>query len=89
MGRKILETKKQKEENEKMLIKFSKRFYSPKAIKNSAQAYQGLAKFDIKKDKDGIKVKITDIDQDVKNILKDEFCNYVLSETVKQKRARD
>lgn len=69
-----------------MLIKFSKRFYNSKAIKKSIQAYQGLANFSIEIDKDGIKVKITDIDKDVRNILKDEFCNYVLSETVKQKR---
>jgi len=67
-----------------MLIKFSKRFYSSKAIKNSIQTYRGLAKFGIKTDKDGIKVKITNVDKDLRDILKDEFCNYVLSETVKE-----
>jgi hypothetical protein len=63
-----------------MIVKFSKKFYNLKAIEKSIKTYQGLGSFHLKKDKDDIMVEITDIDNNFKNVLKDEFCNYVLSE---------
>lgn len=66
-----------------MTINFSKKFYNLKSVKNSVEAYKNLGVFYIENDKNNIKVKITEIDEDVKNIIKDEFCNYVLSEIKK------
>ncbi len=63
-----------------MTINFNNKFYSLKAIKNSVDAYKELAVFTVEKNKNNISVKITDIDNEVKDILKDEFCNYVLNE---------
>ena len=68
-----------------MIISFDKRFYSLKAVKNSIKAYQGLAVFKIKKGTNKINLKVGNIDKDIKNIFKDEFCNYVLSEIKKIK----
>jgi len=63
-----------------MTISFSKKLYNLKAIQKSIEAYNGLGVFSIKKDKKNIKVEINDIDKDVKDIIKDEFCNYVFNE---------
>ena len=68
-----------------MTIFFDKKFYDLKAIENAIKAYQGLAVFRIKKDKNRIKVDAGNIDKDVRNIFRDEFCNYVLSEMKKIK----
>ncbi len=64
-----------------MTINFSKKIYNSKAIKESIKAYNELAEFNIDKNKNEIKVKITNIDKELnEGLLKDEFCNYVLSE---------
>jgi hypothetical protein len=62
------------------MISFSKKFYNLTAIENSIRAYVGLATFNIEKNKRNIVVKVTNINEEVKNIFRDEFCNYVLSE---------
>ena len=64
-----------------MIIGFDKKFYTLEAVKNAAKAYEELADFKVKTDKNKIMVEANDIDKDVKDIFKDEFCNYVLSET--------
>ena len=63
-----------------MTITFNKHFYKLPAIKKAIKAYKNLAKFGIKEEKNKIKVELSKIDKDVKNIIKDEFCNYVLAE---------
>jgi len=62
-----------------MIINFNKKFYNLRAIKRTVKAYQNLAEFDIKEKKEYIKVKINKIDKEVKDIIKDEFCNYALA----------
>ena len=64
-----------------MIIDFDKKFYVLKAIENAAKAYKDLADFKVKTDKNKIIVEANNIDKDIKNVFKDEFCNYVLSET--------
>jgi len=61
-----------------MSINFNKDFYSLEAIKKAIQGYKGLADFDIKIDKKNIKVNLKNIDPDSKDVIKEEFCNYVL-----------
>ncbi len=64
-----------------MTINFNKKIYTLKAIKESVKAYNELADFNIDKNKNEIKVEITNIDKEInKELFKDEFCNYVLSE---------
>jgi len=64
-----------------MIIGFDKKFYALKSIKNAAKAYEELADFKVKTDKNKITVEANNIDKDIENVFKDEFCNYVLSET--------
>lgn len=66
-----------------MNIVFNKNFYSVKAIRQAVEAYKGLAVFNIKEKAENIEVDIDEIGQDVKNVIKDEFCNYVLAEAKK------
>ncbi len=63
-----------------MTLKFDKKIYKLKAIKLAIQAYQELADFNLSQEKKYIQVELKNIDQDVKDIIKDEFCNYVLSQ---------
>ena len=68
-----------------MIIVFSKEFYQIDAVEKAVDAYQSLAVFDVKETVDKIKVEITEIDKDVKQVFKEEFGNYVLAETKKLK----
>lgn len=66
-----------------MVLDFKKNFYNLKAIKRTVRAYRGLANFRIEEDKNKIKVRIRNINKDVKKIIGDEFCNYVLAKMKK------
>jgi len=61
-----------------MSINFNKNFYSLKAIEKAIQNYKGLADFNIEVKKKSIKVDLKNIDPDSKDIIREEFCNYVL-----------
>ena len=63
-----------------MTISFNKNIYPLKAIKKTIQAYKNLAKFKIIEEKENFTIELTDIKKEVENIIKDEFCNYVLSQ---------
>jgi len=63
-----------------MIISFNKNLYPLKAIKSSIEAYKGLAKFSLSKKNGYYITDITKIDKDVKDVIKDEFCNYIISE---------
>ncbi len=60
------------------VIKFNNKIYKLEAIKRALEEYKSLAKFSLKENDDYIEVEIDEIDQEVKNVLKDEFANYVL-----------
>lgn len=60
-------------------IKFNEKIYTLKSIRESAKVYAELAKFEIKKQKPYIQVKIKSGGEVSDMLLKDEFCNYVLS----------
>ena len=64
-----------------MTIKFNKNFYNIEAIKKGITAYKKLADFEIKEKKNFVEVTIKNIDKDFKNVLTDEFSNYVLAKT--------
>ena len=64
-----------------MTIKFNKNFYNIEAIKKAIRTYQKLANFEIKEKKNFVEVTIKNIDKDLKNVLTDEFSNYVLAKT--------
>ncbi len=61
-----------------MLISFSKKLYKIKAIKLAIKEYQDLANFSLEQKGNYIQVELKNINKDVKQIIKDEFCNYVL-----------
>jgi hypothetical protein len=67
-----------KKRNDMEVIKFNKKIYSLEAVENAIEEYKHLAEFEIKELNDYIEVKIDKIDPEVKNVLKDEFSNYVL-----------
>lgn len=66
-----------------MTIVFNKQFYHLQAIKKAIEVYKELAVFNIKEKDNNIEVDIDEVDKDVKDVIKDEFCNYVLAETKK------
>jgi hypothetical protein len=68
-----------------MIIGFDKKFYDLKAVENTAKAYKELADLRVKTNKNKIVVEASNIDKDVEGVFKDEFCNYVLSETKRAK----
>ncbi len=61
-----------------MKIKFNKKIYSLKAIKLAIKDYQKLADFNLEQKGEYIQVELTKIDKNFKEIIKEEFCNYVL-----------
>lgn len=61
-----------------MIINFNKKIYQEKAIKESIQAYQKLAEFEMTSVKKYFRVKIKNIEPAVKSLFKEEFANYLL-----------
>ena len=62
-----------------MDIYFSKSLYDGKAVKEAILAYAELADFSLKESASSFKVAVKNIDPEFKNIIKEEFCNYVLA----------
>lgn len=65
-------------------IRFSKNIYTKKAIENSIEAFCHLARFHVSMDTKYVIVSVDAIDSDVKDIFKDEFCDFVLAELKKE-----
>lgn len=63
-----------------MTINFNKNIYPLIAIKKTVHAYKDLAKFKVTEKDSYYLTELTDIKKEVKSIIKDEFCNYVLSQ---------
>ena len=63
-----------------MHLIFNRDFYNLRAIKNTINAYNGLACFKILENKKAIRVAVKNISKEVKDVIEDEFYNYVLAE---------
>lgn len=63
----------------KTSIKFNQKLYSEKAVKSAIKAYGALVNFRFKKEKNYFVAEVNDIDSSDLEIIKGEFCNYVLS----------
>lgn len=61
-----------------MTINFNRNFYNLKSIEKAIRDYKGLADFDIEVGKENIKVNLKNIDPGSRNVIREEFCNYVL-----------
>ena len=59
-------------------IVFNKEIYKLEAIKKAIEQYDELAEIKINEKDNEIEVVFDSIDQEVKEVLKDEFSNYVL-----------
>jgi len=66
-----------------MTLNFNKKFYNLKTIEKAIKAYRRLADFKVEENKNRIKVRIRNMDKEIKKILSDEFYNYVLAEMKK------
>lgn len=64
-------------------IRLSKKIYTKKAIESSIAAFSHLARFRIATSADHFIVSADAIDEDVKDVFKDEFCDFVLAELKK------
>jgi len=60
-------------------ILFNIKLYPLKSIKEGVKMYGGLCRFSLKRNKKYIQVMLYDIEDEIKSVVKDEFCNYVLS----------
>lgn len=65
-------------ERKNIVINFNKSFYTIDAIKKAIQGYKGIADFNIISNKKENKVELKNVDPESKDIIKQEFCNYVL-----------
>ena len=61
------------------VVKFNKKIYTNEAVNQAIEEFKNLADFDIKNTNNYFEIKIDKIDNDVKNVLPDEFANYVLA----------
>ena len=61
-----------------MTINFNRNFYNLKSIEKAILDYKGLADFDMEVGKENVKVNLKNIDSESRNVIKEEFCNYVL-----------
>ena len=61
------------------IIRFNKKIYPDKAVLSSMEAFKHLARFQVKQEGDYIIVTLSQINPAVKNIVKEEFSNYVLA----------
>ena len=66
-----------------MEIKINKNIYKKESLKKTIQVYESLAKIDFLEESNFFIVKIDDINEEVKDIIQDEFCNYLLFESGK------
>ncbi|MDD3032354.1 MAG: HxsD-like protein [Bacilli bacterium] len=66
-----------------MEIKFDKNIYNKKALENTIQAYKELANIEFSEVDNFYIVAMSNVDEEVKDLIGDEFCNYLLFETVK------
>ncbi len=64
-------------------LRFSNRIYKKEAVQEAISTYSHLAKFSLGQSKSYFEVRIEKMAADVKNIISDEFANYVLGETKK------
>jgi len=60
------------------IIKFNKHIYNLEAINQAIKEFKNLAEFSIKETNDFFEIKLDNINGEVKEIIKDEFANYVL-----------
>jgi len=61
-----------------ILIRFNKNLYNLKSIKLAIKEYQNLADFSLRQKNNYIEVVLKKINLEVRSIIKDEFCNYIL-----------
>ena len=71
-----------------MKLYFNKNFYNSEGIKSSISAFEDekLAEFEMVEKDEEFEVKIKNIKDEVKDILEDEFYNYVLVESRRRMR---
>lgn len=62
-----------------MQIKLNKRIYRLKAIRQAIKAYSHLAQFSLRQDSRYYQLTLDNTDPALKDILKDEFANYILA----------
>lgn len=65
-------------------ITFDKKFYKADAVRKTVEEYRGseAAEFEMEEAPDFIRVAISDIDPEVQDVIREEFCNYALSQTI-------
>jgi len=61
-----------------MVISFNKNLYNLKAVKSAIKEYQNLADFNLRQKGNYIQVELKNTDKEVRQIIRDEFCNYVI-----------
>jgi hypothetical protein len=60
-------------------IKFNKQIYNRSSIVCAMKAFKKVASFKLSGNRSYYIVKISKVSSDAKNLVRDEFCNYVIS----------
>lgn len=66
----------------KILISFDKKIYTLKAVKGAVKEFKPWADFELRQKDKKIQVELKNLEADIQEKLKDEFCNYVLFLTI-------
>jgi hypothetical protein len=61
-----------------MTVKFHKRIYKKNAVNRTMDVFKEAASFQLGQKGNYHIVTINNIDRDIKETIKDEFCNYVI-----------
>jgi len=70
-----------------MTLRFNRNIYILKAIKNTEDAFNELARFEIVKEKNHYRVSVKEIfDDGIKDTLLSEFANYALHQTIAEQK---
>ncbi len=67
-----------KKQMNKLKINFDKKIYSKDAIDRAIKDYKNLAKVELEEVDENIQAFISVIDEDLKDVIQDEFSNHVL-----------
>jgi len=66
-----------------MEIKANKKIYNKKGVEKTIEAYEHLGRIGLSEDKNYFIIRIENVNEEIKKVFKDEFCNYLLFESSK------
>jgi len=70
-----------------MELRFDRRLYTKTALKEAVESFSHLATFSITEEDTQYVLTLTDIDGDVDDVIKEEFANHALYNTILRRKS--